>query len=110
MAPGDIFTHAFAYVSGRTPIVDAGGALRPCVRTARERGVLFDVGYGAKSFSFGQAGPAIAAGFWPDTISSDAHRSSARGSMHDLVAVVSKLVPSALRAAGLSSRSTSSRA
>lgn len=72
--------------------------------------MLFDVGYGAKSFWFGQAGPAIAAGFWPDTISSDAHRSSARGSMHDLVAVVSKLVPSALRAAGLSSRSTSSRA
>ncbi|HEY4121706.1 MAG TPA: amidohydrolase/deacetylase family metallohydrolase [Byssovorax sp.] len=91
LGPGDMLTHAFAEVPGRTAIVDAAGALRPYVVEARARGVRFDVGYGGKSFSFRQAAAAGRAGFWPDTASTDAHRASVRGSMHDLPRVLSKL-------------------
>jgi dihydroorotase len=91
LRPGDIFTHAYANVRGRTAIVDPSGKLRPYVRAAHERGIVFDLGYGGKSFVFAQATPAIAQGLPPDTISTDMHRSSLRGSMGDLVAVLSKL-------------------
>jgi dihydroorotase len=62
------------------------------VRAARERGIFFDLGYGGASFVFRQARPAIAQGLWPDTVSTDMHRSSLRGSMHDLPTVLSKLL------------------
>jgi dihydroorotase len=62
------------------------------VRAARERGIFFDLGYGGKSFTFSQARPAIQRGLWPDTVSTDMHRASLRGSMHDLPAVLSKLL------------------
>jgi dihydroorotase len=91
LRPGDIFTHAYADVRGRTAIVDPSGKLRPYVREAHERGIVFDLGYGGKSFVFAQATAAIAQGLPPDTISTDMHRSSLRGSMGDLVAVLSKL-------------------
>jgi dihydroorotase len=92
LRPGDLFTHVYASVRGRTPIVDARGELRPYVRAARERGIFFDLGYGGKSFTFSQARPAIQRGLWPDTVSTDMHRASLRGSMHDLPAVLSKLL------------------
>jgi len=91
MRPGDIFTHLYASVRGRTAVVDAGGKLRPYLRPARERGVLFDIGHGGASFVWSQAAPAIAEGFLPDTVSTDMHRSSLRGSMRDLPNVMSKL-------------------
>jgi dihydroorotase len=91
LRPGDIFTHVYADVRGRTPVVDAAGKVRPYVREAQARGVFFDLGHGGASFVIRQAAPAIAQGFLPDTISTDVHRASLRGSMHDLVAVLSKL-------------------
>jgi dihydroorotase len=91
LRPGDIFTHVYADVPGRTPIVDAAGVLRPFVRAARERGILFDLGHGGGSFSFDQATAALAQGFAPDTISTDIHAASLDGAMQDLPAVVSKL-------------------
>jgi dihydroorotase len=91
LGPGDIFTHVFADVRGRTPVVDARGALLPYVQKAHERGIVFDLGYGGKSFVFTQAIPAIRQSFLPDTVSTDMHRSSRKGSMQDLVAVLSKL-------------------
>ena len=93
MAPGDIFTHAFAYVSGRTPIVDAGGALRPCVRTARERGVLFDVGNGRSGhLTWDVAERAIQQGFLPDTISSDLTAPGRTDRVFDFPTVLSKFL------------------
>jgi dihydroorotase len=92
LRPGDVLTHVYADVHGRTPIVDERGVLRPYVRAARERGIFFDLGYGGASFVFRQARPAIAQGLWPDTVSTDMHRSSLRGSMHDLPTVLSKLL------------------
>lgn len=91
LRPGDIYTHMYASVRGRTAIVDDRGALRPYVKRAHERGIVFDLGHGSASFLFRQAAPAIAAGLPPDTISSDMHRLSLAGEMRDIVAVLSKL-------------------
>ncbi|MFS8067447.1 MAG: amidohydrolase/deacetylase family metallohydrolase, partial [Byssovorax sp.] len=91
LRPGDIFTHVYADVPGRTPIVDAAGLLRPFVRAARRRGILFDLGHGAGSFSFDQATAALAQAFAPDAISTDSHARSLGGAMQDLPAVLSKL-------------------
>jgi dihydroorotase len=110
LGPGDIFTHAYADVKGRTAIVDGRGVLRPYVRAARERGILFDLGYGAASFVFSQAVPAIAQGFPPDTLSTDTHGPSRKGSMHDLVAVMSKLAALGLDVPDLVRRSTAAPA
>ncbi|MEP7120178.1 MAG: amidohydrolase/deacetylase family metallohydrolase [Byssovorax sp.] len=92
LRPGDVLTHVYADVHGRTPIVDERGALRPYVRAARERGIFFDLGYGGASFVFRQARPALLQGLWPDSVSTDMHRSSLHGSMHDLPTVLSKLL------------------
>ena len=77
LRPGDIVTHAFTGLSER--IVDENGRLRDEARRARDRGVIFDVGHGAGSFSF-ETGEALAAeGFWPDVISTDLHQMSLPG-------------------------------
>ena len=74
MRPGDLFTHCFAQLNGREPIVDpVNKKLKPFVWEARKKGIEFDVGYGAISFSFSQAIPAIQEGFYPNTISTDMH-------------------------------------
>jgi dihydroorotase len=92
LRPGDVFTHAYAHVEGRIPIVGEDGRLRPYVQEARRRGVLFDVGHGAGSFVFEQAVPALEQGFAPDSISSDLHADSMNGGMKDLPNVMSKLI------------------
>lgn len=95
LRPGDVVTYCFR----RTPhgIVQNGRVLG-CVREARSRGVLFDVGHGLGSFDFGTAEAAIQDGFLPDTISTDLQRGHlGREPIHDLPLVMSKL-----RAAGMS--------
>ena len=57
---------------------------------ARARGVLFDVGHGAGSFSFSIAEQAAEHGFFPDTISSDLHRLNVEGPVFDLATTLSK--------------------
>jgi dihydroorotase len=76
------------------------------VREAHARGVVFDLGYGGASFVFSQAVPAIAQGLPPDTVSTDTHRTSRKGSMHDMVAVLSKLAALGLALPDLLGRST----
>ena len=69
--PGDVVTHA---LHGRTgQILDAAGRLLPAVVDARRRGVVMDVGHGSGNLSFAVAERAAAAGWFPDTISSDIH-------------------------------------
>ena len=92
LRPGDIFTHTYASVRGRTPIVDAAGQLRPFVRRARERGIVFDVGHGGGSFLFSQAIPAMEQGFPPDTISTDLHTGSMNAGMKNMLNVMSKFL------------------
>jgi dihydroorotase len=92
LRPGDIFTHAYAQVRGRMGIVDENGKLRPFVLEARKKGILFDVGHGGTSFSYAQALPAIKAGFFPNTISTDIHTGSMNGAMKDQLNVMSKFL------------------
>lgn len=87
--PGDIVTHAFGEVSDRTPILDENGQLRPYVREAREKGILFDVGPGGGSFHFSQAIPALRQGLWPDTFGTDLHRYSMNGPMKNMLNILS---------------------
>jgi dihydroorotase len=91
MRPGDIVTHAY---TGWRPgaIVSDGGRLVPGAREARERGVRFDVGHGAGSFTWQVAEAALADGFRPDTISSDLHRFNIASPVHDLATTLSKFL------------------
>lgn len=94
---GDVVTYCYR----REPhcIVESG-RVHPAIRDARERGVLFDVGHGAASFSFDVAETAIGAGFPPDTISTDMQRKHVTADRrHDLPLVMSKL-----QAAGMPER------
>jgi dihydroorotase len=92
LRPGDIFTHVYAHVRGRTPVVDEQNHLRPYVIEARKRGVIFDVGHGGGSFLFRQAIPALREGFPPDTISTDLHTGSMNAGMKDMLNVMSKFL------------------
>ena len=91
MRSGDIVTHAY---TGWQPgaIITDGGRLVPGAREARERGVRFDVGHGAGSFTWPVAEAALADGFRPDTISSDLHRFNIAAPVHDLATTLSKFL------------------
>ncbi|MBV9329353.1 MAG: amidohydrolase/deacetylase family metallohydrolase [Chloroflexi bacterium] len=89
MRPGDIHTHVFAQ---QFPIVTEEGGVYDHLWRARERGVLFDLGHGAGSFWFRNAVPALAAGFPPDSISTDLHLRSLNGAALDTLHCVSKCI------------------
>jgi len=91
---GDIFTHTFSslYPSREEIIDDSTGRLKPFVLRAREKGIIFDVGYGGISFAFSQAIPAVQAGFYPNTISTDIHTGSMNNAMKDMMSVMSKFL------------------
>jgi dihydroorotase len=90
LRPGDIYTHVFTELPVRDPIVDLKTRkLRPFVPEAQKRGIVFDVGFGGGSFNFGQALPAIKAGFYPDLLGTDLHSQSVLGAMKDQVNVMS---------------------
>ncbi len=92
LRPGDIFTHAYAHVKGRTPVVDENGKVEDFAINAQKRGIIFDVGHGGGSFLFEQTIPAMAQGFKPNTISTDLHTGSMNGGMKDIVNVMSKFL------------------
>lgn len=95
LRPGDIYTHTYTLLEGniRETVVDeATGKLKPFVKDAQKRGIIFDVGYGGASFNFTQAIPALKAGFYPNTISTDLHTGSMNASMKDQLAVMSKFL------------------
>jgi dihydroorotase len=92
LRPGDILTHTYAHVSGRIPIVDEKGQVRPYVLEARKRGIIFDAGHGGGSFLFSQAVPAMKQGFAPDVISTDLHTGSMNSGMKDILNTMSKFL------------------
>ena len=92
LRPGDIFTHAFAQLGSRESIVDEKGNLRPFVKEAQKRGIIFDVGHGGGSSRFSQAIPALKSGFIPNTISTDIHTGSMNAGMKDQLNVMSKFL------------------
>jgi len=92
LRPGDIFTHVYAHVNGRTPVVDGQGKVREYVFEAQKRGIVMDVGHGGGSFDFSQAIPAMEQGLRPNSISTDLHTGSMNGGMKDLVNIMSKFL------------------
>ena len=93
LRPGDIYTHTYAALNGaREEIVDANNTSKPFVLEAQKRGIIFDVGYGGASFNYTQAIPALKAGLFPNTISTDLHTGSMNSSMKDQLSVMSKFM------------------
>jgi dihydroorotase len=89
LRPGDISTHCYR---SSVPWVDPQGKIFSYLGKARERGVKFDVGHGGGSLAFRNAVPAIAQGFYPDSISTDLHTTSMNAGMMDLPTTMSKFL------------------
>lgn len=92
LRPGDIFTHTYAHVNGRMPIVDEKGKVSSYVFEAQKKGVIFDVGHGGGSFLFEQVIPAMKQGFRPNSISTDLHTGSMNAGMKDITNIMSKFI------------------
>jgi dihydroorotase len=88
LRPGDVLTHCFKPFPN-TPLRSDGDIWEE-VLGARDRGVVFDLGHGAKSFGFGVARGMLARGFVPDVISSDVHVLNVNGPVFDLLSTLSK--------------------
>ena len=87
---GDVVTHSFhGHAEG---ILDDVGKVKEAFREHQGRGIVFDVGHGAGSFSFDVAERAMADGFRPGNISSDLHLYNVEGPVFDQVTTLSKLM------------------
>ena len=101
---GDVVTYCFR---DSVQSIVSGGRVVDSVREARERGVLFDVGHGMRSFDFGVAETAIADGFLPDTISTDFYKRLVGSEpRHDMPRTISKLMASGMAEADALERAT----
>ena len=100
---GDIYTHCY---SGLRLELEESGRLNSAMAEGRTRGVLFDVGHGGGSFSWGVAVPAIQERFLPDTISTDLHIGSMNTGMKDQLNVMSKFLALGLSLEEVIARST----
>lgn len=89
LRPGDMPTHCFR---GPVPWANEDGEVYDYLYKARKRGIKFDVGHGGGSFVFRNAVPAIEAGFYPDSISTDLHTGSMVGGMMDMPSLMSKFL------------------
>jgi len=69
LRPGDVFCHAFQG-KGHT-IIGLDGRVKPGIKAAKDRGIIFDVCNGSYNFAFRVARAALADGFLPDVISTD---------------------------------------
>ena len=90
LRPGDILTHSFR--GNSNSLLNGKGELLPELLEARQRGVIFDLGHGAGSFSFDTARRMLDADFLPDVISSDVHAFSINGPAFDLPTTMSKML------------------
>jgi len=87
---GDVVTHV--YHARTEGVLDESGTVRPSVRGAVDRGVNFDVGHGAGSFSWQVARAGLDQGLLPGTISSDIHAWNIAGPVYDLATTASKFL------------------
>ena len=89
LRPGDIYTHVY---SGLRNEQDGSLRVNPALWEARKRGVIFDVGHGGGSFSWGIVVPALKEGFFPDSISTDLHAGSMNKGLKDMANLLSKFL------------------
>ncbi|MEQ9124450.1 MAG: amidohydrolase/deacetylase family metallohydrolase [Alphaproteobacteria bacterium] len=90
LRPGDVLTHCFRPFPAAPTTAD--GRVREEALAAREKGIVFDIGHGKGSFGWKVAEAMLAAGFPPDTISSDVHQMSALGPAFDQLVTMSKFL------------------
>ena len=90
MRKGDVLTHSFRAFPNSAATAD--GRVHDYVLDARRRGVIFDIGHGMGSFSFGVARTMLANAFLPDCISSDVHALCIEGPAFDLLTTMSKFL------------------
>ncbi|MCH8310233.1 MAG: amidohydrolase/deacetylase family metallohydrolase [Chloroflexi bacterium] len=90
LRPGDVVTHA--YHGNTHGALDDSGRVFDGIVEAQKRGVIFDIGHGAGSFSFEVAEKALAQGFYPGNISSDLHVYNIEGPVHDQLSTLSKFL------------------
>jgi dihydroorotase len=107
---GDIVTHCFSppvppYFP-HAEILDEKDRVLQAVKKAAERGVVFDVGHGAGSFSFDTAQKALSDGFLPTTISTDLHTESLNTAI-DMPTTMSKFLALGLSLSKVVEMSTS---
>ncbi|ORE94286.1 dihydroorotase [Stappia sp. 22II-S9-Z10] len=101
---GDVLTHCFRPFPNAP--VDGKGNVKPEILAARDRGVYFDIGHGMGSFSWKTAKAMMAAGFPPDTISSDVHAFCIDGPAFDQLVTMSKFLALGMPLAEVIERST----
>ena len=90
LRPGDVVTHSF-HGSSHGVLNDSGRVLDG-IREAQQRGVIFDIGHGAASFSFATAEKTLADGFTPGCISSDLHVYNIEGPVFDQLTTMTKFM------------------
>lgn len=90
LRPGDAVTHSFH--GNSHGILDDAGRVIDGIVESQKRGIIFDIGHGAGSFSFDVAEKALAQGFYPGNISSDLHAYNIEGPVHDQVTTLSKFL------------------
>lgn len=71
LRPGDVLAHIYQPCGEQ--LLDEKGVLRPCVREAEKRGVLFDLAHGRTNFTFRNIRLAGEQGFWADLLGTDIH-------------------------------------
>lgn len=86
---GDIYTHCY---SGHREELLSTGKINPAMFAARKRGVFFDVGFGAGSFYWYVAVPAMQQGLPPDSISTDLHTGSMNAGMKSMANSMSSIL------------------
>jgi len=87
---GDVVTHS--YHGNPHGVLDESGRVIDGIREARQRGVVFDIGHGAGSFSFATAEKALADDFAPGCISSDLHVYNIEGPVFDQLTTMTKFL------------------
>ena len=101
--PGDIVTHCYGYSK---PMIDRNNKVHKYFYEARKKGILFDVGHGAGSFSFKIANAALKEDFLPDTISTDMHVNSIINNQASMPEVMSRLLACGMKLDDIIKKST----
>jgi dihydroorotase len=103
LRPGDIYTHVYSGLRGE---LDPSGHANPALFEGRRRGVIFDVGHGAASFTWRVAVPIVKEGLLPDSISTDLSSNSMVTGARDMATVMNKFLALGLSVDDVIARST----
>ena len=90
LQPGDCITHCFK--GGSTTVLNQEGRIHSELATARDNGIIFDIGHGFGSFHWEIAEAAVEQGFIPTTISTDLHLMNLHGPVFDMPTTMCKFL------------------